>query len=906
MSLTPGTRLGPYEVTAQIGVGGMGEVYRARDTNLARQVAIKVLPDSMAADAERLARFDREAKTLAALNHPNIAAIYGLERSEGQTALVMELVEGPTLADRIAEGPIPVDDALAVAKQIAEALEAAHEQGIIHRDLKPANIKVRPDGTVKVLDFGLSKAVESKGTLSPGLSQSPTITTPAMTQAGLILGTAAYMSPEQANGKPADKRSDIWAFGCVLYEMVTGRRAFPGDELSETLAFVLAREPDWDLVPDGLSPAVLTYLRRCLDKKPKQRIHDIADVRLALEGAFESSLTARSTMPTQREGRAWQRTGVVALLTACVASAIAGSAVWVLKPSPPSLVTRSRFVLPEGQQFTNDTRQLVALSPDGTQMAYVANYRLFLRRLSELEARPIQGTESGIVGPSSTSTPVFSPDGRSIAYYDRAFKKISVDGGTPVTLGQGDPPSGMSWSENFIVVGQGSKGILRVSANGGRPEQLVTVESGERAVEPQMLPGNRIVLFTLASSQSVGPNTWEAARIVAQALDSGERETIVEGGNTVRYLPTGHLIYALGGTLFAVPFDPQRLETRGGAVPVVEGVRQGAGYGLGAFYSVSAAGSLVFVPGPVSGSTAERQLAFVDRTGAVERLPLPQNAYASLRISPNGRQVAFDTDDGKEANVWVYDLSGGSPPHKVTFGGRNRFPIWSADGQRVVFQSDREGDAGLFWQPVDGAGTAQRLTKSDEGTSHVPESWSLTGERFSFSVTAKSGVSLWTFSIPEKKATVFGAVRSTAPLNSEFSPDGRWLAYTLRTASTANVYVEPFPATGAKMQITTTNGHHPVWLRDGEQLSFRVGAADQVVVRVSTAPTFSIGNTVPVVVGGLPTIELGVSRSYDVTRDGSRFLTVASANGPRSRVGTSEMEIVLNWTEELKRRVPAN
>ena len=314
------------------------------------------------------------------------------------------------------------------------------------------------------------------------------------------------------------------------------------------------------------------------------------------------------------------------------------------------------------------------------------------------------------------------------------------------------------------------------------------------------------MLFTLASSQSAARNRWDASSIVAQTLHSGERKTIIEGGSHARYLPSGHIVYALGGTLFAVTFDPQRLEKTGGAVPVVEGVRRSTSLGS-AYYSYSATGSLVFVPGPVSGSFVQREIAPVDRTGTSETLPLPQNAYGSLRMSPNGRQLAFDTDDGKEANVWIYDLSSGSPAQKVTFGGRNRFPIWSADGQRVVFQSDREGDAGLFWQRVDGTGTAERLTKSDDGTSHVPESWQLTDERFSFSVTAKSGVSLWTFSIPEKKATPFGDVTSTAPLNSEFSSDGRWLAYTLRTTSTANIYVEPFPATGAKVQITTTNGH---------------------------------------------------------------------------------------------------
>ncbi|HET9387644.1 MAG TPA: protein kinase [Gemmatimonadales bacterium] len=909
-----GRTLGPYRVLDKLGAGGMGEVYRARDTKLNRDVALKVLPDAFTHDTDRLARFQREAQVLASLNHPNIAAIYGFEesRSGGSSdppinALVLELVDGPTLADRIIQGPLSIGEALPIAKQIADALEAAHGQGIVHRDLKPANIKVRDDGTVKVLDFGLAKALAPDPVhVSAGLTQSPTITTPAMTQAGLIMGTAAYMSPEQAKGKPLDKRTDIWAFGCVLYEMLTGRRAFPGEEVSETLASVLAREPDLALLPRDLPPVLGSYLRRCLHKDPRQRVHDIADVRLALEGAFDSSVLTHATEPALRSQRAWQRPGVVALITACVAAAIAGSLAWTLKPSSPLLVMRSRFVLPQGQQFSNDLRPLVALSPDGTQVAYVANFRLFVRRLSELDARPVAGTESP-EGPNSTTTPVFSPDGRFLAYYDRgAIKKIPVEGGTAVTLCQGDPPSGMSWSDEFIVIGQGAKGIMRVSANGGRLEQLVSVGAGEIATEPQVLPGNRAVLFTLASSQSPSTLTrWDSAHIVVHALDSSKRTTIIDGSHG-RYLPSGHLVYALGGTLFAVPFDAQRLQRTGGAAPVVEGVRRSISVlGSGsAHYSYSATGSLVFVPGPGYGSFEQREIVFVDRKGVTETLPLPQNAYGVLRISPNGRQLAFDTDDGKEANVWIYDLAGGSPPRKLTFAGRNRFPIWSADSRRVVYQSDREGDPGLFWQLADGTGAVERLTKTEKGISHVAESWSPAEERFSFSELTTSGVSLWTYSLVEKKATRFGDLQSTAAFNSEFSPDGRWMAYTLRTANAANIWVEPFPATGTdKHQITTSNGHHALWLPGGEGLTYRVGATGQAAVSVKTSPTFSVGNPMPVV--ELPTIELGGSRTYDVTRDGRRFLVAAPASAARSgAVAIPAIEIVVNWFEDLKKRVP--
>ena len=901
MTLTPGTRLGSYEVIAQIGAGGMGEVYRATDTNLARDVAIKVLPEAFAADADRLARFDREARTLATLNHPNIGAIYGLETSAGIHALVMELVEGPTLADRIAEDTVPMADALAIASQIAEALAAAHEQGIVHRDLKPANIKVRFDGTVKVLDFGLAKAMAPVGPLSPGLSQSPTITTPAMTQPGVVLGTAAYMSPEQAKGRPADKRSDVWAFGCVLYEMLTRRRAFEADDVAGTLAAVLRGEPDWAALPVDTPPVIRTLLRRCLDKDRGRRVADLSTP-LFLFRELQERPADVTPRPVAARPLWWRAMPV--LVTACVAAAIAGAVAWAFKPSAPRLVTRSRFVLPEGQVFVTNRSQIVALSPDGTTMMYAADQQLYLRRLSELEARPLQGVEDAraLGGPAS---PVFSPDGRSIAYYDRSFQRIPIGGGTAVTLCQGDAPWGMTWSDDWIVFGQGAKGIMRVSAAGGMPEQLVRVESTEVAAEPQLLPGNQVVLFTLATSD--GPDRWDTARIVAHTLASGERKTIVSAGSHARYLPSGYLVYALGGTLFAAPFDARRLEITGRAVPVVEGLTRSVGFNGGAGsanYSVSSTGVLVFVPNTQALSTGQREILRMDRKGGVERVPLPAGDYRSLRISPDQRQMVFDTDTGKEATVWVYGLSGTSAPRRLTFVGNNRSPIWTIDGQRVVFQSDRDGDLGLYWQRADGTGTAERLTKPDKGTSHFPDSWSPLGDRLAFSAMAGSVGSLWTLAVLDKRVEPFGDVRSTSPLNAEFSPNGRWMAYTLRTGDSANVFVEPIPATGAKSQISTRNGHHPIWMPDGKGLSFRVGPNQQVVVSVDATAAFSFGNPVPAIGRGLPAIIFGGSRPYDLTRDGTTFFTVAPASATQSSLSqTLEVQIVLNWFEELNRLV---
>ena len=546
MRLTAGAHLGPYEILAAIGAGGMGEVYRARDTKLDRDVAIKILPESVAADPERIARFEREAKTLAALNHPHIAHIHGLEVANPSTgsghvgrALVMELVEGPTLADRIASGPLPLDEALPIAKQIADALEAAHAAGIVHRDLKPANIKVRSDGTVKVLDFGLAKALDPVAG-SGDLANSPTLTF-AATQAGVILGTAAYMSPEQVRGKAVDKRVDIWAFGAVLYEMLTGRRAFQGEDISLTLAEVMKSDPDWTLLPADVSVGIRAVLKRCLQKDPRQRLHDIADVRLLMDEAAVDCPDAAAVAPRRR----WPMAIAIGIAAATIA--VAGAAIVLNRRSEvPLAVIRASFALPDGQVFTNSGRRVVAISPDGSQFAYVANSRLYLRPLARLDATPIPSMdEAGVVNP------VFSPDGRSIAFWSaNTIKRISVGGGPAVTICEASRPYGMSWQGDTILFGQGSDGIKQVSAS-GKPQTLVTVRPGEIADGPQMLPGGQAVLFTIASEG--GDDRWDNARIVVQPLAGGARKTIIEGGSDARYLPTGHLLYAYQGVLLCRP-----------------------------------------------------------------------------------------------------------------------------------------------------------------------------------------------------------------------------------------------------------------------------------------------------------------------------------------------------------------
>jgi serine/threonine-protein kinase len=908
LTLSPGTRLGPYEITAPLGVGGMGEVYRATDTNLKRQVAIKVLPASVAGDAERLARFQREAEVLAALNHPNIAHVHGLEKADGIVALVMELVEGPTLADRIAQGAIPIDEVLPIAKQIAEALEAAHEQGIIHRDLKPANIKVRPDGTAKVLDFGLAKALEPGGAMSATVSISPTITSPAMTQLGIILGTAAYMSPEQARGKPLDRRTDIWAFGVVLFEMLTGRRAFEAEDVSLTLAEVMKSEPDWSALPPSIPPALRTCVRRCLVKDPRQRIRDIGDVRLAMEGAFDIAPPAASVpTPVAEPRRLWRR--AIPVVAVVVASAMAATGGWVLKPRPPLVV--ARFAFTTRAELTNTARQMVAFSPDGTQVVYTSNLQLYLRSLSAPEARPIPGTESDRGG---AANPVFSPDGRAIAFssvVERTIKTISVSGGTPVTICPADIPLGMSWDSDGIVFALSGKGIMRVSANGGQPTVLVSLNDGELAYGPQVLPGGEWVLFTLATAATV--DGWDRAQIVAQSLKTSERKTLVSGGSDARYLETGHLVYAVRGVVFAVPFDLRRVAVTGGPVPVVEGVRRAAtGQTAVAQFSVSRTGSLIFIPGSVSTTGAQLSIGLFDRKGGAELLKIPPGPYDVPRISPDGTRIAFASDDGKDASIWIYEVSGTSSMRRLTFEGQghNRFPVWSVDSQRVAFQSDREGDSGIFWQRADGTGTAERLTRADAGTAHIPESWAPDGEHLLYNAAKSAANTLWVLSLKDRKTARFETVESPSSTltGAVFSPDGRWVAYASRDGRTSSaVYVESFPPTGTKYQISKNadDAHHPLWSHDGAELVFIPGPGPGLnAVRVTTRPSFTFSEATPVprsFVSRAPSSE----RPFDVSRDGQHFLgLIDTAQAQTGAPSASQIQVVLNWFEELKAKVP--
>jgi serine/threonine-protein kinase len=897
-----GKTLGPYRVLEKLGEGGMGEVYRARDTKLGRDVAVKVLPDAVATDVDRVARFEREAKSLAALNHPHIGTLFGMDQDDGRHFLVMELVEGETLADRVARGPVPPAEALAIARQIADALEAAHERGIVHRDLKPANVKVTADGVVKVLDFGLAKALGPDGrATTDDASKSPTISVMA-TEAGVILGTAPYMSPEQAKGMPADQRSDVFAFGCVLYELLSGHRAFPGETATDALASVLAREPDWTALPSSVDPRLTSLVRRCLAKSRRQRWQAIGDVRAEIESIIAEPLHAPSGVAAQRS--TWTR--ALPLVATAALAGVLGA--WVVRARTPTAAAPGvvRFQITFGTEpalFTNFNRQVLAVSPDGTQIAYTGE-KLYLRPIAEAFPQPIPGTEGFI----SATHPAFSPDGRSLVFWaqaDRTLKRITLGSSTIATLCPlSEGGYGLQWAGDALYFADTGQGIFRVSANGAERRTIVPLTGREEIYGPQLLPDGDTLIFTLGTR---GMASWDQARVVVQSLRTGSRRTLVEGATDGRYVASGHLVFGRGGVLYAVPLDLRRLEVVGEPVAVVEGVRRAAPGTTGAVhYAVSDTGTLVYLQGPVSASGAAMQLALFDRTGAAEPLSVPLGPYSHPRISPDGTRVLISSDDGKEAQVWVYGLSKSSAARRLTFGGSNRFPVWSADSERVAFQSDREGDAGIWSQRADGTDKATRLTRAEPGVSHAPRSWSPDGRRLLFDQVKADTVAVWDLSVADGKAVPFSSIASDVPSDAVFSPDGRWVAYSVRSSTLqAVVFVEPYPPTGARYQISqdSEDGHHAVWSADGRELFYTPGPGNRLLsTAVMTTPSFSFGQASP-----LPRLFMNappsVARPYDVTRD-KRFLGLRTDVGSDGRPIAPQIHVVLNWFEELTRRVP--
>jgi serine/threonine protein kinase len=889
MPLAPGTRLGPYEVVDRIGVGGMGVVYRGRDTRLRRDVALKVLPDLVAGDPGRLARFRREAQVLAALNHPNIGGIYGVEDANGIPALVLELVEGSTLADRIAQGPMPLDEALPTARQIADALEAAHGQGIIHRDLKPANIKVRPDGTVKLLDFGLAKACDPE--LSPDSSSSPTITGP-VTRPGLILGTAAYMSPEQARGKAVDKHADIWAFGCVVYEMLAGKRAFDGDTVSDTLAAIMRGEPDWNALGPSTPWTIRRLLRRCLTKEPKDRLHDIGDAALEIRDALTmSDAELQAISPPFRAGRA--------PLTWPFAAVLLGGLVLVLvlvpylRRTPTDTRTfRTSILLPPDLTLapTLAPSSRFALSPDGRRLAFVVRVGdrnlLSMRSLDALAAQPLAGTEDA-------AYPFWSPDSRFLAFFAKGqLKRIDVSGGPPVTLAHASAPLPGSWNRDGVILFTGWSGRLyRVPASGGTPSPVTSLDgkSGDTAhASPFFLPDGQHFLYLAVGSTATGPN--EDRALYVGSLDSEEPRLLLQGGANAMYAQ-GHLIFLRQNTLMAQPFDVTALKLTGDAVPIAEQVQIGRQVGSRGAFSVSETGVLAY---QVGSTEVRSQLLWLDRAGrAIGPVGEPAE-YGDIWLSPDAKHIVTSVLDPARMSrdIWRVDVESGLRT-RLTFGPMDEeSPIWSPDGSRVVFCARPKGPCDLYQKASSGVGAEEALL--EDGVNKLPTGWSPDGRFVLYYRPSTSGENdIWVLPLFGDRQPFPFLQTPFNEAQGRFSPDGRWVAYVSFESGRPEVYVAPFPSATGKWRISTAGGSWPLWRRDGKEL-FYVQSQNKLMA----AAVDGVGSVFKVGAARL-LFETGwksFGNPCVASGDGQRFLVNMLAEETTS----VPITLVVNWPALLK------
>jgi serine/threonine-protein kinase len=920
-----GRTLGGYRLEALIGAGGMGEVYRARDDKLGRDVAIKVLPHAFTSDPARLARLEREARTLAALNHPNICGIYGFEEAEQVRYLILELVDGDTLDDRLAaarqrpDGPgLPQREALHVGRQIARALDFAHQRGVVHRDLKPANIKVTAAGEVKVLDFGLAKAAAGDA-VGADLEQVVMGKVDATIE-GTIVGTPAYMSPEQARGKPIDKRADVWAFGCVLYEMLTGRSPFSGDSVVDTIARLLQKDPDWTVLPQATPTPIRSLLIGCLAKDSRERLRDIGDVRITIDSVLSGSsgTMAVSAVAPARARTARTPWALVGALTALVFGMVA----WSLRPQPPQPappLSRWTVQLPEGQALDGSGGAHVAtITADGTQIAYAASPGLlYLRLLSDLEAKPIQGIEAE----KGVREPTFRPDGQEIAFYsfdDKALKRKAVsDASAAVEICPADTPTGIEWWAGGILFGQGRKGIYRVSPNGGQPEVIAQVGDDEEAHGPHILPDGEHFLFTIAKGGAGARDRWDKAQIVVQSLETKARKTLRITGSDARYV-SGYLLYAVSGRVYAVAFDLDTLEADGTSVLIQEGVSRASGAVTGAAnFSVSDNGVFVYVPGPVTSGMGAMEVSLIDpKTEDPRKLSLPADSYVSLRVSPDESRIAFGNTRDKESTIYTYALPGPSTIQPLTTSGAiNRYPAWTPDSKRLAFQSNREGNQAIWWQAADGTGEAERLTRPEPGESHIPESWSASGTLWTllYSVVAKDGrMSLWALPVRNGQpgqAERFGASTSTDPMSGAFSPDGTLVAYTLTELGTTTVCVQPFPAASARECVrpaaATDSPKHPRWWPDGTRVFYDPRPGDFESVSVVTRPKLRLGSPTRIEYHPFQLAPPGARTPYDITRSGKYLgLTTPGRKGYERQTTNTKIQVVLNWFEVLKEKLP--
>jgi serine/threonine-protein kinase len=902
-----GQTVAHYKILDKLGEGGMGEVWRAEDTKLGRQVAIKVLPEAFTSDGERLARFEREARVLAAFEHPRIASIYGLEDFEGRKLLVMQVAEGETLAERIDAGPTAVVQALNIALQIVEALEAAHDKGIIHRDLKPANIKLSPDGQVTVLDFGLAKALEfigsSSGSGPQSLSLSPTITAD-MTAQGVLLGTAAYMSPEQARGESADRRADIWAFGVVLMEMLTGNRVYAGKTLSDTLAGVLAREPEWDDLPSDTPTPVRRLLERCLEKEAGQRLQAIGEARIAIERYLEDPDGETAISEASSEPRSWKR---------LIPWAVAGAATLALIASP--------FVLGSRGNTSNQTMRLevavsddplfvslgtsVTLSPDGTRMIYVADGEaersMSVRSLDQLKGTPIVSGSSADV----PYHPFFSPDGQWIGFVTPTeLKKVPITGGTPIRLSKVNRSRGASWSPDgtIVVSPERGSGLFTVPAAGGELQPLTTVDTEATEIAhrwPQVVPGNQVIFTTLLQ----GSDSADEAVIESISLDGGERKVLHRGGSYGRWVPSGHLVYVRENTLFAMPFDIKKMEATGSPAPIVQGVTSSDASG-GAQISFSNSGTLAYVSGEIG--VPEYPIKKMDRNGVVSTLWEEPGTYANPQLSPDGRRLSLTVLRDGNWDVWIYDLERTVATRLTFHDGYDGDQVWSPDGEYITFSSDRDGRENPYRKRADGSGEAERLATIDHdfwASSWTPDGKWILGE-----------IQNETFDIVAVPAD--GSGEAVEYLATEFfdrfpmiSPDGKWVAYMADESGRSEIYVRPFPFAAGKWQVSDGGGTWPSWSPDGSELIYRDEDGLMSATVTTENGSFRAGRPQTLASGGLSNNQGGIAVSgsifsdYEITPDGKSFIILQGGEGLSNQ---NNVTLVTNWFEVLRETFPGS
>ncbi len=899
MTLASGSRLGPYEILSPLGAGGMGEVYRAKDTKLHRDVAIKVLPESLSQDPERLARFEREARVLASVNHPHIASIYGMEESTDIKALVLELVEGPTLQDRFESGPVPVDEAIPIARQIAEALEAAHEKGIVHRDLKPANVKLDRDGKVKVLDFGLAKALDPvSSTSSPDITHSPTMS--LGTQAGMILGTAAYMSPEQARGKTADKRADIWSFGVVVYEMLTGRRLFDGETVSDTLAAVLRHEISFDDLPPATPPGIRALLGRCLERDPKNRLRDIGEARIALERAptEPKDLETKTGRPSARRAAlsAWTAAAAMALL--------AGILAWRQLSAPAvsrAPVTAFAVALPEGVGIPGSDSPVLAISRDGRTLVFAANdgrvERLYRRSMGRVEITPIDGTEGA-------TDPVISPDGKLVAFVaGQKLKTVPITGGTPTVLCDSPADRGIAWSADGRIFFSPSfdTGLMQIPAAGGTPAAATKpdLKTDERSHRwPEVLPGGKAVLFTVGVTGS--PGNYDGSPIAAVDLATGREKILLKAARMARFIPPDHLIFQREIKLYSVRFDPETLSVLSAPAVVFEGVGGEMSSGAG-YFSVADDGTLSYVP--AGALVADSQIVLVSRSGSATPLPLPARSYHYPRFSPEGKGITFSAGSGPSASflgtdddVWTYDLASKSL-NRLTFEGHDLHPVWSPDGKWIAYTSAGGPMLGVLRKPSAGNGSAELVWKQSDP--RIVNCWTLDGLNLVVTSLGHT-IGLWLVPVSGKgtPSLLLSDSEREESWGARLSPDGRHIAYTSFASGNNVVFVQTFPPGGGKWQVSPDNGMMPVWRNDGREL-FYTQEDRMMAVDVRTETTFSAGPPRVLFTGSYDTRTAPVE-NFDVSPDGQTFLMIRRAGATRS---ASQVDVLLHFGDSL--RMPA-